>query len=423
IDSVFLSLASHCILKDVAINGKTIDNWKLDSAYEVIKILLSEPLLADSSISIEMNMRKDFEGFSQGDPQASLVFVGSFASIDEYLPVMGFDESKRLNENRLRLAYDLPRLSSLLAETADQQALLTDAFRSDAIASPAKMTIGSSADQTPVGSGRKVKSWEENGRSYMSFILDSAESINWYVGSAPYNILGKDSQTEVYHLAKHPFNAKLYQSIMYKAKQFLVQHLGSFPYASVRLYEIPFYQEEVYAFSQGIAISEKAGWIADTSGLKEKAYLHFTIGQAMAQQWIQHHLKISDVQGADMIKIAMPGALALQFVKTSLGEKAVKELEEQMLKIYNKERHNDPIGEPPLLYADGKDYLEQNLGSLALYEWSEELGLDSFAATIQRLPSASAWIHFPSIYQHLLTQAPTQDRKDYWKNRFETVTK
>ncbi|MEM8887933.1 MAG: hypothetical protein AAGD28_08100, partial [Bacteroidota bacterium] len=372
-------------------------------------------------VQVYMNMRKGFEGFSQGDPQASLVFNGSFGSIDEYVPVLGFDDAKSLRENRSRLAHDLPRLSSLLAEDSDVHAQTTDAYRADAIPSPGSMKIGTDENQLPIGSGKALKSWKEDGRSYTQFAIDSAESLNWHIGTGPYTILGEGSSAEVFHLPKHPFNCNLYRTIINKATKFHKQQLGSFPYESVRLYEIPFYQDEIYAFAQGIAISEKEGWIADTTGLKERAYLHFTIAQALAQQWVQHHLRVSDVQGAEMIKLALPGALALQFVKDELGEEAVEHLSEQMMKIYNKERFNDPIGEPPLLRADGKDYLEQNLGSLALYDWSKELGLPTFAVALKNQANSSEWTRFSDLYRNLLNLTSGEERKSYWRTRFETV--
>ncbi|MEM6633753.1 MAG: ABC transporter permease [Bacteroidota bacterium] len=419
LDTLYLSLPEHTKIQQIIYKSQPIASMVLDTIHDVAKIPFSFPL--DSTITLRIDMEKTFKGFSQGDPQAALVYRGSFASIDSYLPVIGFDRGKMLEENRSRAEHELSRLTSLLPSVEDQEALQEDAYRSDALLLKGSLKIGTSLDQTPIGTGNQLKSWEENNRRYTSFEIPKPLSLNWYVGTGLYTASENPPFSTLYFDSQHPYNVALYHRILSLGRGFLEQSLGDFPHEQVRLYEIPRYQEAVYAFPNGIAISEKEGWIADTTGLKERAYLHHTIATSLAQQWVQSKLQIAHVQGADMLRIALPEALALQFVQKQLGDEAVELLREQKMKIYNKDRFNDPNGEPPLLFADGKDYLEANLGSLQLYDWSAELGFSTFNEKVRALQTESTAHTFISFYEQLLIEtAPKEQQKD-WRKRFEEV--
>ncbi len=134
-------------------------------------------------------------------------------------------------------------------------------------------------------------------------------------------------------------------------------------------------------------MSEKEGWVADTKGLQEKAYIYQTIGSGLASLWIQKKLSIANVQGADMFVKALPEAIGLQFVKTIFGQEAVQLLTKKKMDKYGKDRNNEPNTEPSLLYADDTDYLEVNKGAVSLYKVGEEIGWALFYEELQTFAS------------------------------------
>ena len=87
-------------------------------------------------------------------------------------------------------------------------------------------------------------------------------------------------------------------------------------------------------------------------------------------------------QGADMLQLALPEALAMHYVKEELGEEAVDLIIQKKNDLYNKDRYNEPNQEPVLLNADGAEYLEENKGAIALYNTSNEIGLSKFVEKI-----------------------------------------
>jgi|TARA_B100001057_G_C22261893_1_gene723574 hypothetical protein len=48
------------------------------------------------------------------------------------------------------------------------------------------------------------------------------------------------------------------------------------------------------------------------------------------------------------------------------------------LEKYGKDKNNEPNQEPPLLYADGAEYLEINKGAVAFYKLIQTMGFEGF---------------------------------------------
>ena len=345
IDSLYLNLPEKTILHTLHIQGTSLKPLKVDKEHDVYTFLLPRSLDSGQVARVDMQMEKDFEGFTQGDPQASLVYKGSFASVDDYLPKIGYDRNQLLTSNRTRAANGLPKIQSILPPIAQQHLPPENIYRSDAQMIQGTLTISTSSDQLPIGPGRIEESWKEQGRQYTRFEVDKRGPLNWYMGSAPY-AMAEGQNASIYYHPGHDYNLDIYEEALMQSMRFVEDHLGTYPHSQVRLYEVPRYHEEIHHFASGIAISEREGWVADTSGLKERAYLRYTVATGVVSHWIQSHLNIACVQGAEMLRVALPEALAMAYIEQALGAEAVDILLAQKIKIYNKEHLSAPNGEP-----------------------------------------------------------------------------
>lgn len=182
----------------------------------------------------------------------------------------------------------------------------------------------------------------------------------------------------ILHDPKHSFNLELYEKATKKAFAFLEENLSAFPAQELRIIEIPHYQEDFYNFPNTIAISEKEGWYASTANLKEQAYIYQTVVAQICKQWLYANLKIANVQGASMLKTALPEAIALQFLKKELSKEAVELIFEAKNGQYIKGANVASNKEPALLYADDTDYLEVNKGAIEMYNLINEVGAKPF---------------------------------------------
>ncbi|MEL7195000.1 MAG: hypothetical protein AAFO96_21275 [Bacteroidota bacterium] len=418
IDSLYLNLPEKTTLHVLHIQGTSLKPLKVDQEHDVYTFLLPRSLDSGQVARVDMQMEKDFEGFTQGDPQASLVYKGSFASVDDYLPRIGYDRNQLLTSNRTRAANGLPKIQSILPPIAQQHLPPENIYRSDAQMIQGTLTISTSSDQLPIGPGRIEESWKEQGRQYTRFEVDKRGPLNWYMGSAPY-AMAEGQNASIYYHPGHDYNLDIYEETLMQSMGFVADHLGTYPLSQVRLYEVPRYHEEIHHFASGIAISEREGWVADTSGLKERAYLRHTVATGVVSHWIQSHLNIVRVQGAEMLRVALPEALAMAYIEQALGAEAVDILLAQKIKIYNKEHLSDPNGEPALLYADGKDYLEANKGTIVLYQWGQEIGWESFCLAIKALVQEEGSHTFSQLYENLLRRTSSEERRIYWQEQVE----
>ncbi|NJO87795.1 MAG: hypothetical protein HC831_01690 [Chloroflexia bacterium] len=380
-DTLYLNWSDFIDVQKLSIAGKEVSPIFQDDDLKISAYLISNNL--DSVLIVTVQAQKQYIGFTQGgeDPQPDLMFKGSFGSIKDFLPTIGYDYDRELKENRKRADYGLPKLTSRMASLDDSIALSQDAFSPDADWVTGKIEISTIENQTVIAPGNFVKSWSEKGRTYSIFEIVKPQPFNWYLGSADYKSAIAESQgvkIEILHDPKHAFNVEIYKEAARKAIEFIIVNFGSFPSQQIRIYEIPYYQDPFYSFPNAIAISEKEGWYAKIDALQERAYIYQTLSSQIIKQWVQSNISIANVQGADMLKVALPEAIALSFVHKELGKEALEIMLKKKNDKYAKDKNNEANQEPSLLYADSADYLEQYKGAVVMYEVIKEIGTDNF---------------------------------------------
>ena len=423
IDSLYLHFDDFIHFREIRWNDQVIKiAWKDDALNQ-----MALPIKMDSAETGKLALRaeKQYTGFTQSDAQPDLAFNGLFMNAKDIVPNIGYYADRELDQNRDRDEHGLAKIASRMASLHDSTALAQDVFAPFATWLEGTITISTTSGQLAIAPGKLNQSWEENGRVYFKYELEATSPYECYFTSAAF---GKSAfqagnvDTEIYYKKSHDYNRSLYQKSVKSALDFIHRKLGDYPFSELRLVEIPFYQDERYAFPNVIAISEKEGWYADTTGLAERAYITFSVTAQLVSHWLYQNVQIGNVQGADMLKVALPEALAMHVVRGLHGEEAVDGLLEKKKNAYGKERGNEPNAEPPLIYADGADYLETNKGTTALYKLSLAMGIKSFTATINTWiqEQKGNYVHFKSLYDRLFLKLDGGEKEKIRVN-FEEV--
>ena len=388
--------------------------------------LIPSTLQKDSLLQLSIRGSKQYVGFVQNDFQADLTKKGSFGSLQDFLPVIGYDSDKELLENRKRQEQGLERLDSRMAAIDDAFALVQNVFATDADRVTGKLTISTEEGQIPFTAGSLQKMETKAGRTTATYSIASPRVFNWQVGSSDYSVAkGQAGNIDYSILYKptHTFNVNLYQEAIKQGVDFMQTNFGADAVDNqLQLVEIHRWQDDRYTFANTIALSEKEGWVADTDGLREKAYLYQTIGSGLAKLWVQKNLDIANVQGADMLAVALPEALGLFYVKKELGEEAVKLIMKKKMEKYGKDRNNEPNREPSLLYADGADYLEINKGAVELYYLIETFELTKFNTILGKYSknNRNKNMVFKMLYNQFLENLSASE-VIVIKEKFETI--
>jgi len=235
--------------------------------------------------------------------------------------------------------------------------------------------------------------------------VDTPEMVHPYIGSACYSshtILLEQVQVTLLYHPGHDYNLNEFQQAIEAGIRFIDTDLGIYPYAELRVAEIPFYQDASYAMAGAIALSEKEGWYGDCSVGEIRGYIQYVLARDLIRQWIAANSIIADVRGADMIWTALPCALALQVVESRVGAREVDALLVKMRKTYHKDRNNEPIREFPLIFADHIEYLEENKGVMALYKLAGTIGFERFNRLVGRwITRTSSPLVFHDFYEKL----------------------
>lgn len=87
--------------------------------------------------------------------------------------------------------------------------------------------------------------------------------------------------------------------------------------------EISFYQNPSYAFFDMIAISEKEGWYGDAGKKDFVSFIRFPVTRGLFRHWVLENSFLANVQGAGMLRTALPEAMTLGFLERRDGEESV----------------------------------------------------------------------------------------------------
>ncbi|MCG8550216.1 MAG: hypothetical protein MI799_07435, partial [Desulfobacterales bacterium] len=406
--TLYLNVDAHTDISMLTLEALPLDPAKRDIALGMSVYDLPDPIQPGEKATLLIKAVRRYRGFPQTaeEPQADLAFNGLF--LTEALHLTGFDEDKTLRDNRDRENYHLTKLSSRLDPIDDTYGLrrgFVSPWQKSGGRQTLNLTVSTSVPQQPFAPGRLIREWQEGGRNYAFFQVDTTKMVQPYVGSARYlsrkSLLEQVDVNLLYHPG-HDYNLDEFQQAIEAGLAFINTALGIYPYSELRVAEIPYYQEDSYAMAGAIALSEKEGWYGDCNVGEIRGYIQYVLARDLIRQWIAANSFIADVQGADMIWTALPSALALQVVESRVGVREVEALFAKMRKTYHKDRTNEPIKEPPLIFADHIDYLEGNKGTMALYKLAGNIGFDRFNRFVGKWVTESAGpLVFYDFYEKL----------------------
>ncbi|MEM6735256.1 MAG: hypothetical protein AAF620_04220 [Bacteroidota bacterium] len=380
IDTLYLNFPDFTYYQDLIWNGEKLQPEWVDPELNMMALNIK----MDSTTSLlQIKGSRAHVGFTQDKKtqQPELTYNGSFLRAQDLLPIIGYKDDRELMENRYRKNWGMEKLGPRMSAVTDSIALQEDAYSPDALWLKGSIELSTTDDQVAVGPGALINSWQEGERNYFKYLLEAPAPYEWYFGSANYEKVSFEygkTKCYIYHNPEHAYNIAFFKNSFSVVLDFIEAELGEYPYSEVKLIEIPFYQEPHYTFPNTIAISEKEGWFADSASFDNRVYMNFTIAANLISHWVMQNVAIANVQGADMLRYALPECLAMQLINQLHGEEGIDWLLTKKRGLYVRERGNEPNVELPLINADGIEYLERNKGTIELYQLNNVVGIDQF---------------------------------------------
>ena len=425
IDSLHMNLKDFAVLHEISLNGTALSHAWFNEEHNQLAYHLAMPIAAGDTVSLKGSGTLQYTGFSSIDPQPALVFNGSFIETD-IVPHIGYNYNKELNQNRMRGDLGLEKLTSRMDDISDMKSLENDAICPNALWQNTTIRVRTSSDQTAFASGKFIGTETIEGKEYAVYKTEKPASMDWQIGTAKYQTYTasvKNIDLSILYDERHDYNLEHMKDAVEKGIDYLEKYFGAYPYAQLRITEIPFYNDEdFYATPNQIAISEKHCWTADGRREKDLSYIYYTLCREVFVQWVQQNVQVADVQGADMILKAIPEAYALAYVRQQFGDEILDIYVKKKQDRYGKGRGNESNTESPLIYADGADYLEVNKGAMELLYVMQEIGITEFSTIF------NSWVAetkkknlvFKDFYEIIESKYPV-DGKVGLTDRFEKV--
>ncbi len=389
---------------------------------------LHEPLLPGDSVNFTFALsNKPNEILRNNSP---ILHNGTFIN-NSLFPSLGYQESKELSGTDARERYNLPP-KERMAPPTDSTARMNNYISGDADWIEFETTISTAPSQIAIAPGYLQDEWEENGRRYFHYKMDST-MVNFYSFiSAEFEVL-KDSWNdvaiEIYYHKGHDYNLAHMVNGIKKSLDYYTEEFSPYQHQQVRIIEFPrsggsFAQ----SFANTIPYSEAIGFIADVDSTNKKGinYPFSVTAHEVAHQWWAHQVIGANVQGATMLSESLSEYSSLKVLEKEHGADQMRWFLKEALDSYLIGRTVESKKEKALIYNENQQYIHYNKGSLVFYALSDYIGEENLNNALSSYIDDVAFQEPPyttslELLEYLKEATP--DSLQYLiKDMFETIT-
>lgn len=345
---------------------------------------LTESLMPGDSVSFNFTLANEPNEVLEN--QSPVRYNGTFIN-NSLLPRIGYQESGELSGEEARERYSLPP-KDRMAPPMDSTARMNNYISSDADWIDFETTISTSPEQIAIAPGYLQDEWEEDGRRYFHYEMDST-MVNFYSFiSAEFDVVRdswNDVNIEIYHHPDHTYNLDYMIDGVKKSLDYYTENFSPYQFRQLRIIEFPrtggsFAQ----SFANTVPYSEAVGFIADVDTTDDEAvnYPFSITAHEVAHQWWAHQVIGANVQGATMLSESLSEYSALKVLEKEYGVHQMRRFLKDALDSYLIGRTAEFRREMPLIYNENQQYIHYNKGSLVFYALSDYIGEDTLNAAL-----------------------------------------
>ena len=324
----------------------------------------------------EMSVIKQRNGFSDINPDLTLVRNGTFINNTELFPVFGYQPMEEIRDSNDRARHNLGeanRANSREDESHYQKTIM--GHMSGYIDFEA--TLSTSMNQIAIAPGYLQREWQQDGRRYFKYKMDSPIENYYSIMSAELKVetqMHNGVQYEVYYHPSHEMNVPIMMEAMKDSVDYYGRSFGPYQHRQARIIEFPGYRIFAQSFPNTIAYSEKIGFINDTRDENQINSVYYVTAHEMAHQWWGGQVHGANVQGSTVISETMSQYSALMLTRKKYGMEKVRRILKFELDRYLSERSRELIEEQPLARAENQQYIHYRKGSVVMMSLLDLLG-------------------------------------------------
>src|SRR5690606_2064129 len=234
----------------------------------------------------------------------------------------------RVTSDKERKKHGLPKQDYTAPPQDDPFGLSTLLFNNDADYVTFEATVSTSADQIAIAPGYLEKEWEEGGRKFYHYKMDSEMDMFANFSSARYAVLrdvwkGENNEQvniEIFHHPTHTYNLDRFVTSVKASLDYFSKNFSPYQYKQMRILEFPRYAGFAQSFPNTVPYSESFGWAADFSDPNDTDYAFYVTAHEVAHQWWGHQVTPSFTRGANQISESMAEYSALMVLEHAYGK-------------------------------------------------------------------------------------------------------
>tara|TARA_R110002072_G_scaffold104540_1_gene228984 strand:- start:952 stop:4515 length:3564 start_codon:yes stop_codon:yes gene_type:complete len=335
---------------------------------------LASPMLPGDSIGVDFSVLWTTPGFANRGHPVQLASNGTFFNNTDLLPQIGYQSGAELQDNNKRREQDLPpvqRLPDLDDPEGRNSVGLMSNRRVDFEA-----VVSTSPDQIAIAPGYLQKEWEDNGRRYFHYKMDSPIWNFFSFLSGDYQLKTdkwNDVAIEVYY--QHDYNVDTMIESTKDSLDYFSKNFSPYQYRQFRILEFPRFQGRfAQSFPNTIPFSESIGFTADLRDKTNIDYVYYVTAHELAHQWWAHQVLGADVQGSTMIVETLAQYSALMVMEQKYGAAQMQKFLSFELDSYLRGRGSEIIEELPLYRVENQAYIHYRKGSVVFYALKDLIG-------------------------------------------------
>lgn len=335
---------------------------------------LASPLAPGDTMRLDFSVRWSTPGFANNGHPVQLTNNGTFFNNSDLLPLIGYQSGAELQNNNTRREQELPPVQRMpdLDDPAGRNSV--GLFSNERVDFEA--VVSTSIDQIAVAPGYLQKEWEQDGRRYFHYKMDSPiwnfasfMSADYEVKKGQWN----DVAIEVYY--KHDYNVDVMIESTKDSLEYFSKNFSPYQYRQFRILEFPSFQGRfAQSFPNTIPFSESIGFTADLRDKENIDYVYYVTAHELAHQWWAHQVLGANVQGSTMIVETLAQYSALMVMEQKYGADHMQRFLSFELDSYLKGRGSEVIEELPLYRVENQPYVHYRKGSVVFYALKDLIG-------------------------------------------------
>ena len=372
-------------VSELEIEGGSLGKKNAD--FDVAWFTFDRPMQPGEQRSGTIRVVREHKGFKDRNEDTSVVHNGTFISNFSLYPSFGVDQGYYISDQHERRKRELPppRRAYPLEDTTRYN----ESFFGPQVALiDFKVRLSTSAEQFAIAPGYLKKEWEQDGRRYFEYEMDSPMVNFFNVMSAKLDVkkeIHKGVEIAVYYHKEHYWNVQRMIESSKDSLDYFTQAFGPYQHKQLRIIEFPGYRSFAQSFANTVPYSENIGFISDLRDKREIDPVYYVTAHEVAHQWFGHQLNAANVQGSAVLSETLSQYAALMVMEKKYGEQKIRKFLTFELDSYLRGRANEYLEEMPLLRAENQPYIHYRKGAVVMMALRDRIGEENMNEALKGL--------------------------------------